>query len=174
MSTLEINRSTKVGELIENFPQMEQVLMEISPIFQKLKNPMLRRTVGKIASLEKVAEIGGIPPIQLVNQLRSVVGQPPIEVDDVESKMPVVTQNSHGLQGEPVEVIDGVAMLDRGEHPLGHIQQRMREIEKGQFLLLVTNFKPQPLIEAMEGQGFKVIYKVDEKDRSRHLTYIVK
>ncbi|HOK52235.1 MAG TPA: DUF1858 domain-containing protein [Bacteroidales bacterium] len=41
-----ITPQTKVGELLEAYPQLEAKLLELSPKFGHLKNPVLRRTVA--------------------------------------------------------------------------------------------------------------------------------
>lgn len=56
MSTeLIITPKTKVLQLIETYPQLEELLIEMVPTFEKLKNPVLRRTVAKIATLQQAA-----------------------------------------------------------------------------------------------------------------------
>ena len=50
MAGLIISPKTKVLQLIETYPQLEDVLIEYAPAFKKLKNPVLRKTVAKIAN----------------------------------------------------------------------------------------------------------------------------
>jgi len=50
---LTITPETKLGELLERYPQLEQTLLDHSPAFAKLKNPLLRRTVAKVATLQR-------------------------------------------------------------------------------------------------------------------------
>lgn len=45
-----ITPKTRVGELLEKYPELEETLMELAPAFQKLKNPVIRRTIGKVAT----------------------------------------------------------------------------------------------------------------------------
>ena len=66
---------TRIGDLLEAYPTLEEVLIEISPVFAKLKNPMLRRTMAKVATLQQAALIGGMPVEELVNRLRKEIGQ---------------------------------------------------------------------------------------------------
>ena len=56
----------------------------MAPPFKKLKNPVLRRTVAKIASLRQAAAVGGIDVEQMVNHLRAKVGQEPMTVEAAE------------------------------------------------------------------------------------------
>ncbi len=67
----EIQKSKiKVLELIETYPELEDVLIEYAPAFKNLKNPVLRRTVAKIATLQQAAAIGGVKTEELINRLR--------------------------------------------------------------------------------------------------------
>ena len=55
-----ITPKTKVFQLIETYPQLEDVLIDYVPAFKKLKNPVLRKTVAKIATLQQAASVGGV------------------------------------------------------------------------------------------------------------------
>ena len=46
MSHLAICPDTKVGALLEAYTALEPALIAIAPAFEKLRNPMLRRTVA--------------------------------------------------------------------------------------------------------------------------------
>jgi hypothetical protein len=45
----QIGPETTVGALLEAYPELERVLMEMAPAFAKLRNPVVRRTVAKVA-----------------------------------------------------------------------------------------------------------------------------
>jgi len=55
-----IGPETTIGALLEAYPELEDVLVEMAPAFAKLRNPIVRRTVAKVATLEQAAKIGGI------------------------------------------------------------------------------------------------------------------
>ena len=57
-SKFTISPKTKVGELLDAYPELEQLLMAMSPAFEKLKNPVLRRTVAKVATLQQISVAG--------------------------------------------------------------------------------------------------------------------
>ena len=74
-SKITISPRTKVGELLDAFPELEPVLMAMSPAFEKLKNPVLRKTVAKVATLQQVSVVGGMNIDEMVRILRRKVGQ---------------------------------------------------------------------------------------------------
>ncbi len=76
-----ITPKTRLGELLETYPDLEPVLLELSPAFQKLKNPVLRKTVAKVATLQQAASLGNIPVTLIINRLRAEVGQQLFEGD---------------------------------------------------------------------------------------------
>lgn len=78
---LVISPKTKVLQLIEAYPQLEDILISHVPTFKKLKNPVLRKTVAKIATLQQAASIGNIEVGDLINILRKEVGQNLISID---------------------------------------------------------------------------------------------
>jgi hypothetical protein len=48
MENLIISPKTKIYELLEAYPQLEETLIALAPPFKKLKNPVLRKTIAKI------------------------------------------------------------------------------------------------------------------------------
>ena len=84
---MEINLQTKVAELLGAYPQLEEQLLKLSPTFAKLKNPILRRTVAKVTSLQQAAKIAGISPARMVQALRKAVGLSSGEMMEMEEQL---------------------------------------------------------------------------------------
>jgi len=55
---IEIGPSTKLEQLIRDYPFIIDFLVAKSALYRNLKNPLMRNTVGKVASLAQVASIG--------------------------------------------------------------------------------------------------------------------
>src|SRR5579863_6697041 len=75
--------TTKVGALLDRYPQLEDVLIGLAPPFKKLKNPLLRKGVSRVASLQHAAVVGGLSVSELVNKLRAAVGQNGVAPEDL-------------------------------------------------------------------------------------------
>ena len=58
---MKIERNTKVLDLLTKNPGLIDVLVGISPEFKKLQNPILRKTIGRFATLGHAAETSGVP-----------------------------------------------------------------------------------------------------------------
>jgi len=170
---MEITSQSKLFDVLEAYPELESQIIKIAPPFQNLKNPVLRRTVGKIATLEKVAQIGGMDAGKLVNTLRRAVGQAEIAGETTTSfkvEIPRLENDPAWLAGEPQFTVNGTELLQRGEVPLGRVNELLGKLEAGRYLLLVTNFEPSPIMEAMQKQNRTVFHKL--ADDAQHLTFI--
>ena len=75
MSNIEITPTTKVSELLDAYPDLEEALIGIAPPFKKLKNPFLRKSVAKVATMKHISVVGGVPLNELINKIRIAVGQ---------------------------------------------------------------------------------------------------
>ena len=58
---IEITPSVTIDALLKAYPELEEVLIGIAPPFKKLKNPILRRTIAKVATIRQIASVGGVP-----------------------------------------------------------------------------------------------------------------
>ena len=170
---MEIKANSKLFDIFNSYPNLEAKIMDLAPPFKNLQNPILRKTVGKLATVEKVARIGNMEVIDLVNLLRREVGQ-----TEIQSSVVTETEWQEGepewIKGEPRQMIDGTEMLSRGEHPLQKVNQVMRDLKKSEFIVLSTNFKPIPLIDEMEKQEYVVYTKTISDQPDQYLTFIRK
>jgi uncharacterized protein DUF1858 len=163
--TNEINPQTKVADLLKSFPKLESVLIEIAPVFKKIQNPLLRKTVAKIATLEKAAEMAGIPVARLVGTLRRAAGLP--EMTEGDSGQDAQHKQSRGQepdwvgQGTVKEDIDADKMLDGGTHPLNLVTSTIEELEAGEMIRLTSSFPPIPLVEAVKKKGNSAFIRVN-------------
>jgi hypothetical protein len=172
---MEITSQSKLFDVLEAYPFLESQIINIAPPFQNLKNPVLRRTVGKIATLEKVAQVGGMDVSKLVNTLRHAVGQEELGAESVANvavEIPRLANDPEWITGEPQFTVNGTEMLQRGEVPLGRVNELLGQLEAGRYVLLLTNFEPIPILEAMQKQSRKRFHKTHPDHPSQWLTFI--
>ncbi|OPZ64185.1 MAG: hypothetical protein BWY83_03251 [bacterium ADurb.Bin478] len=157
---LTITPETKLGELLERYPQLEQTLLDHSPAFAKLKNPLLRRTVAKVATLQQVAQVGGVPLAQLINQLRAAVGQRESDFSESQSDSRPDWLHSHAVTAS----LDARPMLEAGEHPLVRVLNALKDFPAEAVFELVTPFSPAPLLEQVRQKGYLVFSETVEPE----------
>lgn len=64
-----ISPKTTISQLLDAHPFLLNYLVAYNPKFELLKKKVMRATMGKVATLERVAGIGGIPLDTLIKDI---------------------------------------------------------------------------------------------------------
>lgn len=152
---VEITLKTKVGELLDYYPQLEEVLLQLSPAFASLKNPILRRTIAKVATLQQASTIGNLNVKDFVNQLRFEVGQEPLFGDCSESEYLAKEPPAWFDESKVVIRFDAREIIANGGSPMNQILAETKTLKPGEIYELITPFVPAPIIEILVKQGFE-------------------
>ena len=70
---MQISANTKIDNLLKEYPFLEDFLIRLSPKFKGLRSPIMRKTIGKVATLGKVAAIGGLDLDEFLGDLRDEI-----------------------------------------------------------------------------------------------------
>ena len=155
---LEITPSVIVNELLEVYPELEDVLIGIAPPFKKLKNPFLRKTVAKVATIKHISAVGGVPIDDLIAKLRGTVGQPQINesFDDED----YFAEQPDWFSPEKVTLsVDEAKQENKDEMTLVVIMRESQKVKPGEIFELVTTFLPAPGIDKLKAKGYLVWVK---------------
>lgn len=157
---MEITLLTRIGELLENHPQLEEVLVRYAPAFKKLRNPILRRTVARVTTVQKAASVAGIDARELLSALRRAAGQADtpagIGSDPGTEQRQWSAPPARLNDAAPSAEFDADALLNAGEVPLSRVGQAARQLPHDGFIRVRSTFRPEPLLEALEKQGFRL------------------
>ena len=160
---LQIQPSTKVAELLDAYPELEEVLITIAPPFKKLKNPVLRRSVAKVATLQQAAIVGRIDPSSLIDQLRQAVGQAPIEATKTPSEEEYLGTAPDWFDSSCVYKSIDDRTGDPDEMAITRITKTLKDLPERQVIELTTTFLPAPGIDVARNRGVRT-WTVQEQD----------
>jgi TusA-related sulfurtransferase len=166
----EITLETKIADLLNNYEGMKEILIDINPKFEKLNNPILRRTVAKVAGVKQAAIVGGMEPMDLVNRLRLAVGQD--SLDKVVKVNDSTKQAPKWITKEPKVVLNANEILDKNLNPLAETTKALRGIEEREIITIIADFQPEPLIDEFSKKGYGLYCQ--EVSDSEFVTYIQK
>ena len=171
MEPLIITPRTKVHELLQAYPELEDALIQIAPVFKKLQNPVLRRTIARVTTLQQAAQVGNVPVHEMVNTLRKKVGQDTLE--GLEANAPGHAEKPAWLSEDKiVKRLDARPVIEQGGHPLGEVLTGVGDLKTGEIFELITPFLPAPLIERVVAQGFD--NWSDKKSEDHFINYFLK
>ncbi len=171
MDHIEITPSTKVGDLLDFYPELEETLISIAPPFKKLKNQFLRKSVAKVATIKHIASVGNIPLNELIRKLRLALGQP--ETDEYYEEESYFQDKPEWFShGKIVVFLDEATIEDKTKITLASILSEAKDIKQGEIVELKTTFLPAPGIDKMRSRGYSVWAVKGEGDQIN--TYFMK
>ena len=172
MEPIIITPKTKIHDLLEAYPELEETLIQAAPQFKKLKNPLLRKTIARVTSLSQAAIIGGVKVEELINTLREAAGHQSQDsyVDEETSyNFEVPDWFSPGAIRDNLDISD---MLNAGEQPVHEVLSALKKLNQGEILEINAPFIPAPLIDKATGLDYD--YWISEVAEDEFLVYFKK
>lgn len=147
-----ITPDAKLAAVLERWPALEAALLDISPHFRALQNPVLRRTVARVATLRQVSKVSGVPLGTLIERLRAAAGLPPL----------AVTEEADGAGERPTWAADAAVArtndarpaIESGQHPMAKVMADLAALGADEVYVLITPFVPAPLVDLAREKGY--------------------
>jgi DUF438 domain-containing protein len=118
-----ITPKTTIHTLLKEQPFLLDYLAGYHPEFQKLTNPVLRRTMGRMATLEKVSQLSGVPLNQLMNDIAGEVER------QTGSRPPIAdTAAAGGIDPARLEALKQIIRDLHAGHPMEELSTRFGEL----------------------------------------------
>ena len=162
-SRIEITPSVTVHTLLMVYPELEEVLIGIAPPFKKLKNPILRKSIAKVATIKHISSVGGIPLDELIGKLREAVGQQE-SMDSYRDEDYFGEQPDWFITDKISLSIDEEKLEDKNKMTLVTIFKEAKNVKKGEIIELVTSFLPAPGIDILKSKGYSVWTRKESDD----------
>jgi hypothetical protein len=70
---MELSHKTKIEDLLKEYPFLMEYFINRSPKFKLLQSTVMRRTVGRVATMTQAASIGGIDADQLLAEIAAEI-----------------------------------------------------------------------------------------------------
>jgi len=134
---MRIGSHTKFDDLVKKYPFLLDFLAGLSPRFAKLRSPIMRKTIGRVATLHQVAGFGDLPLAELLTKIQAEIkraAKEDVEVDaGAASPEPIDTAEAR------LEVLKDII---RELHEGGDLEE-----QKKRFAGLIKNISPTEISE---------------------------
>jgi len=138
-------------------------LIGIAPPFKKLKNPFLRKSVAKVATMKHISSVGGVPLNDLIRKLRKAVGQS--ESMDSYSDEDYFGEQPDWFSPDKISLsVDEGKLEDKDKMTLVAIVKGAKNVKRGEIIELVTTFLPAPGIDVLKSKGYSVWTRKEGND----------
>jgi len=151
-----INANTKIAAILKGHPEALEAIISISPKFNKLRNPLLRKLMASRTSLAMASKVGGCTVEDFFKKLEPLgfVADKNIAIE--KDKMPdtVPAFMSNVVEAHIVE-LDVRPIIEKGADPFSVIMQQVNLLQTGSVLKLINSFEPVPLVKILNKKGFE-------------------
>lgn len=155
-----ITKEIKIAKLLKEYPDSLEILIRISPHFEKLRNKVLRKTLAGRITLEQAASIGGVPVDKILSELKSAAVSSKIDDNNFEEEDINYSDGQNKpaylttLSDDKIIRLDVRPIIESGQDPLGEILTKVKKLKTGEVLVLMNSFEPIPLYNVLGKKGF--------------------
>jgi hypothetical protein len=166
-----ITPSTRISSILKNCPQALEAIISISPAFEKLRNPVLRKLLAGRVTIKDATRIGKCSEQKFFNVLLPLGLR--FEGFGEEAKGDKLIYASFPEeQKKAAFIIDIRRDLFSGADPLDKIIAALNRLEEGKLICIVNTFEPLPLLRILGKRGF--VYEVATDKEENVLAWIGK
>jgi len=125
---MEINNATKILLLIDQYPNVYDELHKLSSKVKRFKNPIVRKTIGKKATLEMVSVILELPLERIISTVKSAIeasADIPPERDRKEMLKKLLLDMHKGEDLEILKAQFKEAVGDITSYEIGQLEQQL-------------------------------------------------
>ncbi len=153
-----IRADERVESVLKRDPALLEVFVSVSPAFAMLRNPVARKTMARLVTIEQAARVAGIDASVLLGRLNAAfAGDAPTEaLPPTKAAVGPVETAPAGLLETPPEQLVELDVRDElraGREPFHPIMQASMALQPGQVLRLRAIFEPAPLYAVLAKQG---------------------
>lgn len=168
-----INPNTKIAALIKQNPEALEAIVSLSPKFEKLRNPLLRKVIGGRTTISMASKLGGCSVDNFFDKLQPLGFEIDRTVNPVyqEDTKKVVPEFMEKAQAANIVELDVRPVFATGKDPLQIILQKVKSLKQGDTLKIINSFEPTPLMHLLSKQGFESYAEVISNDQVNTFFY---
>ncbi|HEX6915380.1 MAG TPA: DUF2249 domain-containing protein, partial [Chitinophagaceae bacterium] len=153
--TMTINANTKIAAILKQDARALDALVSISPKFEKLRNPLLRKVMAGRTTLTAASKLGGCQVEDFYTRLEPLGFRIDRDTKPVEEPKKPMPAFINSLNSSQLVTLDVRPVIASGSDPLNLIMEKVKSIDPGQALKIINTFEPTPLILMLEKKGFE-------------------
>jgi len=152
---MELNAKTKINDLLKQYPFLEDYLITLSSRFKGLKNPIMRKTMGKVATLEMAASVSGLDLDTLISSLTA-------EIDKQSSREATSGEAAAASQMDPLTdpkerqaALKGIIKDLHDGEDMAVLKQRFRDLIQGVAAPEIAKMEQELMNEGLPAEEIK-------------------
>lgn len=149
-----VTADTTIARALAADPGLVERLAAYHPAFKKLKSPLLRRTMARIATFADAARVAGVPLAALLDVANGAAPPARTPEEKGEAATAAAPDWVRGLDPGAAARLDVRPILGAGEDPFARIMAVVAKLAPGGVLVLEAPFDPAPLRRVLARKGY--------------------
>ena len=149
---------TKIKDALDAHPELKELLLTLSPRFEKLNNKLIFNTVGRWATFNDVARMGNLSVCVVLHKLNEAIGS----VAELERVFPecinAVPSPPEMEKPDWVDTVRQLVVMDvrnREDFFFTDIMRQLGSLKSDSALKIINSFYPAPLIGMLEEEDYE-------------------
>ena len=152
---MELNAKTKIDDLLKQYPFLLDFLITLSPHFENLKNPLIRKTMGKVATLKQAADIGGLDIEGLISALTVEIDKQTVTDAGSDKSAPAAMDETPTDSVEKQEILKGIIRDLHDGEDMEALKERFRELSQGVEATEIAKMEQALMDEGLPAEEIK-------------------
>lgn len=151
-----IRADDRISAVLKQDEALIDIFVSLSPTFERLRNPGMRKVMTRLVTVRQAALIGGVDLDTLLARLNGVAGANSQDANasedpaDASVRKPAVLK---AIAPEDIITVDVRDDLRAGREPFSTIMAALRSVPEGGALCVRAIFEPVPLYAVMQRQS---------------------
>jgi len=150
-----ITAEYKVRDTLEKYPQLKEKLIELSPKFKTMQNPVMWNTIARFATFKDAAKVSGYSLCEMLHFINKELGvedRLSKEFPDCIKEEDSLVAQSVAITWEEPETIHNISKNENNKLP--QIMKKIEALDYQQCLVVESSFVIDPLIKIISDKEF--------------------
>jgi len=151
--TSPILASSNIKATLDKYPELKDVLVNLSSMFKRMQNPALYNTLARFANFKDAAKITGLSVCEILHTINSHLG---IE-DQLIKSMPECVKQQHGEDlDKSVDIIweESAERYIYNTNTMEELVKKTADLKPQENLVIISVDKPNELLKVADGLQF--------------------
>ncbi len=154
VNIMPILSKSNIKETLDKYPDLKDVLSDLSPKFKRMQNPALYNTLARFASFADAAKITGLSVCEILHVINRHLG---VEDKLIKSMPECMKTDESAKKATSVEISwdESTERYIYNEDSLPEIIGKVSNLQPQQNLVVISVQNPIELLNVSQGLGFK-------------------
>ncbi|MCD4793315.1 MAG: ferredoxin [Bacteroidales bacterium] len=143
-----------VKEVLDEHPDLKQILIDLSPKFKRMQNPVVYNTLAKFASFKDAAKVTGVSICEILHTVNRFLG---VEEKLIKNMPECISSQKDEdiLEGTELNWEESAERYIYNSGSMDELFGKISELKAQQNIVILSVEKPNELLKTVKGLGFE-------------------